>query len=44
MGARAATRLEAALTVLGIDHDIKVYPAPPMDSSTTTTPPTQPCC
>lgn len=27
MGARAAARLERALTALGIDHDIKVYPA-----------------
>jgi carboxymethylenebutenolidase len=26
MGASAATRLEGALTELGIDHDIKVYP------------------
>jgi carboxymethylenebutenolidase len=26
MGARAAARLEAALTALGVDHDIKVYP------------------
>ena len=26
MGARAAGRLEAALTALGVDHDIKVYP------------------
>jgi carboxymethylenebutenolidase len=26
MGASAAARLEHALTVLGIDHDIKVYP------------------
>ena len=27
MGASAATRPERALTALGIDHDIKVYPA-----------------
>jgi carboxymethylenebutenolidase len=26
MGAIAAARLERALTTLGIDHDIKVYP------------------
>jgi carboxymethylenebutenolidase len=26
MGARAAARLERALTALGVDHDIKVYP------------------
>jgi len=26
MGARAAARLEAALTAAGVDHDIKVYP------------------
>lgn len=26
MGARAAARLEPALTALGVDHDIKVYP------------------
>jgi carboxymethylenebutenolidase len=26
MGASAAARLERALTALGIDHDIKVYP------------------
>jgi carboxymethylenebutenolidase len=26
MGARAAARLEAALTAVGVDHDIKVYP------------------
>jgi carboxymethylenebutenolidase len=26
MGARAAPRLERALTALGVDHDIKVYP------------------
>jgi carboxymethylenebutenolidase len=26
MGARAAPRLEGALTALGVDHDIKVYP------------------
>jgi carboxymethylenebutenolidase len=26
MGARAAARLEAALTALGVDHDIKLYP------------------
>ena len=26
MGASAATRLERALTALGVDHDIKVYP------------------
>ena len=26
MGASAATRLERALTALGIDHDINVYP------------------
>ena len=26
MGARAAFRLESALTALGVDHDIKVYP------------------
>ncbi len=26
MGASAAVRLEAALTALGVDHDIKVYP------------------
>ena len=28
MGASAATRLERALTALGIDHDINVYPMP----------------
>ncbi len=27
MGAKAAVRLERALTMLGVDHDIKVYPA-----------------
>jgi carboxymethylenebutenolidase len=27
MGASAAVRLEPALTALGIDHDIKVYPS-----------------
>ena len=26
MGASAAARLERALTALGVDHDIKVYP------------------
>ena len=26
MGASAAARLERALTVIGVDHDIKVYP------------------
>ena len=26
MGASAAARLETALTALGVDHDIKVYP------------------
>ncbi len=26
MGAKAAVRLEGALTTLGIDHDVKIYP------------------
>ena len=39
MGASAAARLERALTALGVEYDIKVYPTPATGSSTTTTQP-----
>jgi carboxymethylenebutenolidase len=39
MGASAAARLERALTALGVEHDIKVYPGAGHGSSTTTTRP-----
>jgi len=40
MGRSAAGRLEHALTVLSIDHDIRSIPRQATGSSTTTTPPT----
>ena len=40
MGARAAARLEAALTALGVTMTSRSIPAPPTGSSTTTTRPT----
>jgi carboxymethylenebutenolidase len=38
MGYRAAAKLERALTVNQVPHDIKVYPRPATGSSTTTRP------
>jgi carboxymethylenebutenolidase len=44
MGRSAAPRLEQALTALGVDHDVKVYPGAGTGSSTTPTRRTRPRC
>lgn len=40
MGRSATHRLQRALTAVGVEHDVKVFPTPAMGSSTTTTRPT----